>query len=288
MFCHADIVKAKELVSSGAHLKDAASAIGMTPDALSKRLRLIGFAVPRRGAAGRPGLFNAAQESELVSRYTKGESCLSLAQAFGTTRAPIAKVLKRHGVALRGGSGANTNRLNSMSAEQLQELTAKARTTRMQNLQHNARQGITSHAIGYGECELLEALRGVGVPALSQQPIGPYLVDLAYRRTAIEVKIKARVKLGRIDRPERIKHILERGWRLVYVASSSLTDLMQCLDEVVAALQVLHSNPATLGKHWVVWCGRDLYAPVKSHKGKGACIGRSPTVQVSVTQIDLY
>ena len=239
-----DLLHAEELLRNGALLKDAAATIGCNTDHLGVKLRERGVTIPRwRGGQRRLDL----PADEIIARYNAGESCKSIAANLGCTRPPIVRLLREHGVTVRGGGAANRLRFADASADQLRAITAAARAKRMQNLSAHAVAGDIA-AIGEGEREFFAALQAAGFEPVQQLIVDGYALDIACGKVAIEVKFSAGNRLCR--RREREVHLIKSGWRIVYVV---LTDGWSAArDNFIAALEFSCRLPPAAGKYRVI------------------------------------
>ena len=175
---------------------------------------------------------------EIVRRYESGESANALAHAFGASHQAIRERLQVAGVAYRSVAEAAPFR-------DYREMTARAAKTR-------------TRKIGRGEKQLFKWLTERGERPDPQCPVGPYNIDIAVGRIAVEVET---VNVNPFAYPrmrKRIKYLLDRDWWLCFVMVSSNTKLLlpAVADKVVALAEHSRRSPAIAREHWVIrGCG---------------------------------
>jgi hypothetical protein len=283
-FADADLAHAKRLIAEGFMLKDAALAVGVHPDNLSKKLRADGVVIPRRVPAGHNRLRDLP-EGAIAEAYQRGESELSLAARHGVNRGTIAKALARCGVQRRSISEANVVRLAAMAPEARRALVSNARKVRFDNMALAAHDAtIRNPAVGPGEVVLADALERFGLTVSRQEMIGPYCVDIRVGDIAVEVKQKSRLTFSTNEREERVKYLSDCGLSIVFVITDTLKSLLSALDDVVAFIDCAHRNPAPAGQHWMIRSRANRPA-FKVDADHWASVKVSPNVVTTVRKI---
>lgn len=247
----AHIAHAKSLVEAGSTVALAASRIGVSADVLSQKLRAQGVKI-RRTNSGLPAHNRLAlPETAIVEAYIAGTSELALATEYGTSRLPIQRILRDHGIQRRSGSEANLVRMDRLDLEQRRELVAEARRKRVENMQDLSHD---NPAIGAGENEIAQLLEQAGYPIIRQQLVGPYLIDIAIDEVAMEIKLKPRRQASETGRNKRSEYLCERGKRLVIICFNDLACLLRHGNHILSLIDVIRRAPPIRGEYWVVRC----------------------------------
>lgn len=160
---------------------------------------------------------------DLVRRYLSGESEKALAEAFGVSRGPIRDRLQKAGVEMRGRSEAMFTRMSRTEPEERSRLASAAHAARRgqkddpESLSRRAaaREGKIDGNVSPAEVLLLRDMRSRGLDVIPQKAIGPYNVDVATGTVAVEILGGTWHRAKRHG--ERLRHILDSGWDVIYV-----------------------------------------------------------------------
>lgn len=244
------ILYAKSLIEQGFSLSEAASAIDLSPDHLSIRLRKLGIDPSlwrtRKTSWNRLEL----DEAEIIRRYNAGESVLALAKAFGVNRGVINKRLKQNGIAIRNSSESMYIRMARTPFDERRRLSSSARQAHIRNIIENS----THYSRGPGESEIADALESLGLDVLRQVPLGNGCIDITVGDVAIEIKENSG---GSYDfGTERIEQLIKAGYKVLFIGFNSLDCITERLEEIVSLAEFACRHPAPLGKHWVIRCRR--------------------------------
>ena len=242
---------AKELVLSGATVKDAAATIGINADTLSKKLRAQGVVIPRHVPHGHNRREDLDQQA-IVNDYLAGHGMPHLAKKFKASTACVRQIIIDSGTPLRGHQVANEIVAKNKTKEQHHSGVAKARQVRLRNLQ-NLTPG--NPAIGKGEQEVYDLLRRSDFGATRQREVDGYIIDIAIKKVAVEIKCKAG-QLVTNGASERTMHLSKRGWLVVFVMFNDLAQLTSHASDLVAVLDAACAHPPALGEYWVVRSSR--------------------------------
>lgn len=163
---------------------------------------------------------------EAVERYEKGESELSLANRFNTSRVAISGLLRRRGIKRRTASEQGLIRMANMTPEERSALASKAhdaiRGTK-KSFSAKVKNALAKQASlsGANETEFFVAsdLRNLGIHPIPQLAIGPYNCDLACHPVAVEIWGGHWHFTGRhIARTEeRIRYLGNAGWHVLII-----------------------------------------------------------------------
>jgi len=188
------------------------------------RLEIVHVSKPRR-------LINNIDD--LARRHAAGETILQLAREAGVSRCCLIDRLKSMGVEIRGQSDAMRIRWASRKLDRAAVerslgaawKAARGRTVRRSEVEARA---ITNAARllhrGDHEDALASAIRMLGADVVQQQVVGPYNIDLALTESRVAVEcVRSNPDTPRRShestRRERIEHVLDAGWRLVFVVT---------------------------------------------------------------------
>jgi very-short-patch-repair endonuclease len=165
---------------------------------------------------------------DLVRRYVEGASENQLAKELGVSRSVVARRLAKAGVERRGRSDAErlkwaSLRTDRTAVERQCGAAWNATRGRVKSDAEKAKAARTNFLnatrIGRGEDRLATGLTGLGLTVEQQFPCGPYNVDVAVREGAIAVEIMGTWPKANGTTPyaERVEHILNAGWLLLWV-----------------------------------------------------------------------
>lgn len=179
----------------------------------------------------------------LVARYQAGAAVKTLAQERGVPRAAVRRWLMEAGVPVRDRSAAMYARMAVTPPEERARLAAAAQEARRGSRDTPDTQarralfnGREHRLVGVGEDEAADALARLGVTVERQVPVGPYNLDLASGRVAIEVHRNTNYPLRFPALAKRAAYLHEEGWAVLYIWCSrgSRVRRMGCVSEAAA------------------------------------------------------
>ena len=232
-------------------------------DTVTRWLRQSGIEPRSKAEANTGVLASSAMAQEIVARYVAGESENALAKAFGFSRTPIRRLLVQNGIHIRDQSESELLKWAGMSDERRKHQVAKAHQARrgqkdsfeVQAKRARAWHHRTSHQ-SWREDALGQAIYECGLFVEYQAPIGPYNLDLSIGGMSISVEIEC----GNWGRPrtseqyrERIKYILNQGWRILFVFAKNCDLAFPAItDKVIAYYKFACGDESTRGKYGMV------------------------------------
>jgi hypothetical protein len=256
-----DLDHAVQLYRAGHTLAEVGAVFGIGAPSLHARFKTAG--VPRRKPGGGEcaRLRIAVDGDEIVRRYRDGESEKSLSESLGISRSAVRLRLLRSEVQPRGRSEAMFLRwsdLDDVGRTALVEaahaavrglvrsdadLTARART----------RAALTCFTSPW-EVIVADLLAERGVPTNPQQAVDRYNIDLACWPVAVEVHRSGNYPLHRPALQQRCMHLLDRGWRTLYVWIDPRHDVLTaaCADHTVTLVQLAQCDPTAFGEYRVI------------------------------------
>lgn len=263
---------ARELMISGLTLKEAAAAIGRTPDRVSVLLRERGFVIPRHK---RPAHNAREYPRDMVAKlHADGWSVKKMAQHFGVSRATVRNQLVSDGVKPRNRSEAMTVRMTNASAEERKQLTEAAHAARRGQSDTEEckvrRAQVRSRLVGPGERLVANALREAGIEFDAQAPVHIYNIDLLVGSVAVEPRCGTMNPMNDTERARRTMDLFDRGIRTFWVTYSKVSALAGCLEYVLADLDKMRGDPAFGRPYRVVWCGVENFTRVRNKHGQFA------------------
>ena len=244
------IQHAAELVQAGSKLKDAAHAIGYTPDEVSKYLRKLGIVCEQRRN------WNALSEP-IITLYQQGFGTTAIALKLDVPRSSasnIRDVLIRHGL-MRNGSAANFQRSIRESIETKRSGTQVARKALRKRIQIAITTGTKNAAIGIGELEVATILRNFNIPFQQQVVVSDrYLIDVVVGSLAVEIKTSSTSATVSKLTLERLEHLSKSGYTLTFLVVNHTPTLLNHADDLISALNRIEGHPTTSGEYWVIKC----------------------------------
>lgn len=285
---------AARMVRNGASYAEAARHIGLHPDNLSKHLRARGIPPPPHRGGGYQA--HKLPDQQIVSRYKRGESELSLAADFGVSRNVIRRRLELAGVEIRGQSAANIVSMRRMTAKQ-----RKARAQAANNALRGAKQPVegrrlrATHAetsfndrhVGFGEEALANRLRSLGAEVIRQKACDVYSLDLFVNNVAVELKsgkaggITADIKRGKVE------NVRNAGIQVIYVIFDSERDLLANAEYILAKINEVNRNPPAPREYWVIRSRFENFTRFRNEYGQWACVPSAPQLFASCRKFDL-
>ena len=176
--------------------------------------------------------------SDLVARYTDGESANSLALAYGASNDFIFTKLRDSGVRIRSVAEAAPLR----DYDQMSATRAKSK----------------SRKVGFGESQIYRWLTDRGEFPERQVVCGPYNIDIGVGSIAVEIQTLAANPFRYVRLSNRNEYLRDSGWTLVFVLISSRTMVLipAVADEIISAVQFARSHPSAPRQHRVIrGCG---------------------------------
>lgn len=292
---------AAKLISSGATIKEAASVMGCNADNLSKSLRArLGFdgSINRSSRLG-VNRIDSLPESEIVNRYTSGESELSLSRSFSVSRNVISRILTKNGAIRRDRSTACFVRASRMTPEERKELakaaheanrrsTKEARESKSRKRAKAAesRSGDGGINIGVGEQEVADALRAKGLDVTQQQAINFYNIDIRVGSVAVEVKFGAKGRRAITENAAKLEEIFEADLKPCLLVLLDRYAIDNGIDDIVTLIDGIDRKPTPLRQYWVIRSGLQT-SPISRFNGNKAPLVKAPPELVtSIRQVD--
>lgn len=242
-------------------ISDACKIIKANPDIISKHIRARGLIIPRPITSGKQ--IKQLPNELIASQYNTGISELELSKLHNVSRGTIRRSLIKSGVQIRGQSEANIVSLGRMTFEERQQRTKSANNAlrgakqpRSGCLQRaiTAESCANKHHIGHGEEDFAKLLAESGVNYIRQKAVDIYNIDFCIGNVAVELKHGRVNKSGGTDIVRgRIKKLRECGFITVYVYFHAVEDLAANFSNIIAHVNILNSNPSSLGEYWVIW-----------------------------------
>lgn len=287
------LIHARKFIENGGKLKDFATLFMCSPDALSKKLRASGFVIPRRVPAGTNKL--ALPEAEMIARYRAGENVLTLARAYGISRAPITAMLKRHGIAVRSISQTMVTMHQRMTPEERSRRAVAAHEAirnkpddDFRQLRRRAAQAVQDGTrkimTGPGETEIAKALEERGHGVIRQKAVDTYNVDIAFGSVAVEVKFGPTGRLHSLRNLKRLEKISE-AHKLVIVVLVDTVAISDATDYIVALLESVDRNPAAPGHYWMIRSGLQT-SPLTRNRNHRAGIMAPVELVTTIRQVN--
>jgi hypothetical protein len=241
----ADADNAIRLYVSGKSEQETAEILGIGRKFVSNTLKRAG--VPRRSQDV------VIDEAEMVARYLAGESENALAEAYGCSRTAIRRRLLQAGVEPRNCSEGMYARMAGMTPQErsrLAQASHEASRGRVHTLAEREKvargiecKGVTAGNVSPAEVMFSDMLSRRGLEVIHQKAVGPYNVDLAAGSVAVEILGGGWHRSKRHG--ERLRHILDAGWDVIYIWVSVQRPLTAGAAEyVVSHCQFRDRNPS--------------------------------------------
>lgn len=200
---------------------------------------------------------------DMVRRYKAGASVKKLADDLGVSRSAVSRRLKQRGVDVRGRSEAERIKWAAMTSGAVVRQCSAAWNAARGRVKTDAekRRAAMSHylnatRIGRGEDKIADGLRAIGLTVEQQLPVGPYNVDVAVREGCVAVEVmgawpKAN---GSVPFRERVEHILDAGWLLLWVDATwgKRVSVANVAKYVLALPEVTRPDEAGRRGQWVI------------------------------------
>lgn len=285
--------KAHAMLDGSTTLVSVAKRLGVNADSLSKALRSNGMEFTTPPPKG--GQTKDLPSDLIVSMYLSGMSELEVSKHFGVTRGPIRRRLLQAGVEIRGKSEASTISASRATEKQRKERTKAANdalrgyTYSRQELINKsiAREGSPFGTEGKGEKELFDALCQIGMKPVRQKSVDIYNVDIFVRGVAVELK-SGSANYGPTYTEKmngRIKKIAEH-YPVMYICFTTVDAMMAILDEIVANINILSSQPPASGKYRMIGCRFQDYAIVRNERQQFARVDAPIKLHATIADID--
>lgn len=283
--------QAMSIIDTGVMIKDAADTLGVHKSALSVQLTRIGY---KRPYIHRPAPNSKTKEIDAVihdisDAYLSGESILNIAKRLGYSRETIKQRLAAHGVAIRGGSDANVISMGQMTPEQRAYRVSKARSTRFAAMRKSAIEQSSRNDIGVGEAEIATMLINAGYEVQQQFPVDNYFIDIVVGNVAVEIKsnFTARFAVGTGKDLHRTKHLIKRGFNVVFIVVNSSEAVTYATNQLIALFEVARINPPIDGKYWMIRSAVENFPAIDRNRDDQSIIPITPQVLTSITQRNL-
>lgn len=269
---------AKRLFMDGCTVAECATAIGVSPGVLGRRLREIGVDTSRN-ARKRPGP-NAIELStdSVCSMYEDGMSENAVAKHFGVSRSVIRRHLKDGGAHIRNQSESEALKWSQMTGKKRRDQVANAHKARTGSFdtyetriaRAKAREEMASeHHIGIGEPEFAQFLRDIGRPFTHQKAVDVHNIDFAIGSVAVELTASTkRYCLSNTSQNERAKKLAEFGYKTLAVAIDNAEALLACAEDVLAFVDELDCLEPVFSEYWVIRCRRKDYTIGTNERGQ--------------------
>jgi len=231
-----------------------------------------GFVRPRQPGKKRIILVDA---DSIASRYSAGESELSLSRSAGVSRAVIRRHLVEKCVPLRNQSESESVKWSRMTEAQRRSQVAPAHIAargRVVTATEKSRRSSTHERTGSRSSPLeqrfVELLAVSGVAFTQQKSVGPYNLDFAVKELPIAVEIFGGNwhASGRhlASHPERCKYLLDNGWSIIIIWVDSRTDplTVKAAEYVAAFVEQSRRDPSLVSQYRVI-LGGGQDAPVR-------------------------
>lgn len=197
-------------------------------------------------------------DPSIITEYTNGGTITGLAEKYSICAKRLSKFIKDNGVIV----DAETKRKQLYTTKERTEWCKKASiqalkvTGGKKTKQWAETRAKNLSCIGDGELEIISELRNLGVQVSHQTPVDTYNIDITFDELNIAIEVHRGSWQGRSDvSRKRIKHLLDRGWRIVYIhisRSGAATDFIAIANKLVTLFDVIRRNPSTAGQYGVL------------------------------------
>jgi hypothetical protein len=229
---------------AGMYITHIARKWGINPKTVAARLKRAGVASRGRHRAIR------LTDSVIAMRYEQGASVNQLSKELGADRITITRRLAAQGVKLRGHSEAEALKWSRLKKDRRKverqcsaawravrgrkvppASIAKGAITRMKNLWR----------VGNWENEVAAALWAKNVPAIQQFAFDTCNLDIAIpeERIAVEIMCGSPNRRYLPKFRERVPHLVNAGWRVLFIYCSASRKWRDQFDPAVAAEDVI-------------------------------------------------
>jgi very-short-patch-repair endonuclease len=201
---------------------------------------------------------------DLLARYERGQSVLSMSKDLGVSRMAITKRIAGLGLKVRNGTEANLIRMAKLSKEERLAL-AEAAHAAVRGKSHSFAQLCNRAASRERSCRIaskyeammIEWLTEAGIEVVPQKAIGPYNVDIALPESAIAVEIFGgnwhTTGLHAARYRKRIEYLLGCGWLPVVVWASGRCGFHRdCAQQVITIHEINCSNKSARTQEHVI------------------------------------
>lgn len=268
---------AKELISSGFLLKEAAETLKVNPDILSRKLRESGYTIPRHY---RPAHNAKKLDRELVvDRYIAGDTIDNISKITGAERRTIRNIIVTSGIEIRTRSEVMFNRMENTTIEDRKQLTRKANEAtrgRKNSIDHkikiaNSNQ-IAKSRLGPGENKLFQLLSNRGFDCIQQFAFEIYNIDMLINGSvAVELNLGSPIRYTQDKHINRIEKILER-YNVLTISFDSVKAMTFCIENIISDLNILSGYPTSSGQMKMVRCRSNKFFRFRDEKGQFAAV----------------
>lgn len=241
--------------------------VGLSRQAVIARLRAAGVRTRDRTDAARRRRVTIPNLPALAARYEAGEPLYQLAAEAGVSRGVLQRRFEANGFQLRTYAEAQRTkwiRILDADPDAGRKVAAAAHAAKRGSEMRFASKLKAAHTRhkrllhrGAYEDDLAHTLSGAGFDVRQQFPIGPYNIDVALhcRRIAVEVLGRPLPQSASERFAERTKHILDSGWRMVFVLfswSESRNRVSAVTQQLISIAQDASGDESVPSKYWVV------------------------------------
>jgi very-short-patch-repair endonuclease len=208
----------------------------------------------------------------VVSLYVERQlSAKAIAAQLGCSRAPVLRILRECGVAVRGRSSSMFVRMSQTTAADRKRLASDAHAAlrgkphtavaQVNQAKGRAKVGKPSEL----EAVFCDALHAQEFDVVPQMPFGPYNIDLAIPAWRVAVEIDPGNWHSSPTHAEsdaaKDRLLLAEGWTVVRFSGARVSmrnaGIRALAEKLVADAELRRFKPAAAGEHWVVTGHRD-------------------------------
>ena len=216
---------------------------------------------------------------DAVKAYVAGESCQSIARRYGVTPDRIRLILKKANVPIRDMSESRKvmwdkrdpaerravlARTHAATVGRMSEFAKRAAgkpksTKQLRALAHARWENLS--VVGTGEELMASWLAARGLVFSPQLAVDRYNLDLALLPVAVEIHVRPNNPLHFPPSFERMKHLTNRGWHVVYLWVTKRHFLSAAAaDDIVTFYQIAKADPSPIGQYRVIRGSGELVA----------------------------
>ncbi len=201
-----------------------------------------------------------AKMDNAVSLYISGKSAYEIQATTGVQRNSLRAELIRRGIEPRGRSSAGKLRASKMTDEQRAAQCAAAHlaaTGRKKTWAEQAKRAASREsnppAMSIHESTFANMLTDKGIPWRREVAVDIYNVDFTIGSVAVEILGGEWHAYKGERHPRRIKEILNAGWSLIYLWSTTNHPITAAAAEYcIAYAQQVSRNPSLIGEYRVI------------------------------------
>jgi transposase len=262
-----NIDNAIKLYLSGMSVSDAAKRVGINSKTADKYICNAGFkrtkaetsklASAIRIGKPRPELLKPIPEC-VINMYINGGTVKGIAAELNTCSKRVSKFLSNNGVIVSAQAKRDANHGREKISEWAKKASKAAKESGGRKNPHEwaKTRSLGDSLVGEGEIDLIHELSSRGVNLSHQFPVGSYNIDIAINELNIAIEVHRGSWGGRSDmRRERIEHLLNSGWRIIYVQISrwgAVTDFTAIASNLITYFDFVRQNPTSIGQYGVL------------------------------------